>query len=62
MHKFEDVEEVKEVIGYQEANKHLQKDWILISTHVAGQAGPGIPNPSLLYVLGRRRKKDQPEE
>ena len=62
MHKFEDVEEIKEVIGYQEVNKYLQSGWFLISVHVAGEAEAGVPNPTLIYVLGRRRKKDRPEE
>lgn len=47
------VVEVREVIGFEEANKYLSKGWVLVSTHMAGERQPGITHPTLLYVLGR---------
>lgn len=47
------LKEVKEVIGFEEANKYLQKGWVLVSTHMAGECQPGVTRPTLLYVLGR---------
>jgi hypothetical protein len=47
------LKEVKEVIGFEEANKYLHNGWILVSTHMAGECQPGVTHPTMLYVLGR---------
>ena len=57
-----DIEEVKEVFGHEKVNEYLRNGWVLLSTHVVGEMEMGIPNPPLIYVLGRPKKKDQPEE
>ena len=57
-----DIQEVKEVFGHEKVNDYLRQGWVLLSTHVVGEAEAGIPNPPLLYVLGLPRKKDLPEE
>ncbi|HKK65002.1 MAG TPA: hypothetical protein VJ967_04030 [Clostridia bacterium] len=57
-----DIEEVKEVYGHEQVNEYLRNGWVLLATHVVGTMEAGIPNPPLMYVLGRPRKKDQTEE
>jgi len=57
-----DIEEVKEVLGHEQVNEYLQNGWVLLATHVVGAMKAGVPNPPLMYVLGRPKKKDQPEE
>lgn len=57
-----DIEEVKEVFGNEKVNEHLRNGWVLLATHVVGEMEMGVPNPPLMYVLGRPKKKDQPEE
>lgn len=62
MQRYDDIQEVKEVVGHEKVNDYLQQGWILLATHVAGTAEAGIPNPTLIYVLGWRSKRDQPKE
>jgi hypothetical protein len=61
MARYEEIQEVKEVVGYQKANEYLSKGWVLLSTHVVGEMEAGVPNPPMLYVLGWPRKKDREE-
>lgn len=57
-----DIVEVKEVLGYEKVNGYLQNGWVLISAHNSGgEAGAGVPNPPLVYVLGRPKKRDSEE-
>ncbi|MFO7731033.1 MAG: hypothetical protein R6V86_09730 [Spirochaetia bacterium] len=56
------IEEVKEVFGHEKVNQYLRNGWVLLATHVVGEMEMGVPNPPLMYVLGRPKKKDQLEE
>jgi len=54
--------EVREVIGFEEANKYLKKGWVLVSTHMAGERQAGLTTPTLLYVVGRPKEPEDMEE
>ncbi|MFO7983632.1 MAG: hypothetical protein R6V08_09295 [Desulfuromonadales bacterium] len=60
--KLPPLEEVREVIGFEEANKYLKKGWVLVSTHMAGERQPGLTSPTLLYVVGLPKEPEGTDE